>query len=208
MSIVDLSGVAGRTCPRAQEWNPPSGTRVSGLWTGLHRRWLGGADGAANDAGPVAVDLDAALIRPAEAFGNPRQVILHPLLTPAQKREILRRWEWDARLIETAAAEGAPDGPPSRLEEVLDALRLLDRPDLGPKTPRPGPFLPDMGARPAVPADVEAVGLAAALMEARHGATPAPQRSLDIGSGRRMRRPPLLLRQHVRPGLGDDAVLG
>jgi hypothetical protein len=67
-----------------------------------------------------------ALLDPAAVFAHPMQVATHPRLTRAQKREILVRWEWDARLIEAAQAEGMPDsGEPSRLEEVLAARRSL-----------------------------------------------------------------------------------
>lgn len=146
--------------------------RRPGVWADLHYRWLaaGGRNtgnkppgsGAGNAAGPATIDLDAALLRPADVFASPAQVVAQPLLDREQKREILNRWAWDARLIEAAVAEGAPDGPPSRLDEVLDALRLLDREDRSPETPSSGPFTPDMGARPATPLDTEAVGLAAA----------------------------------------------
>lgn len=73
----------------------------------------------------TAVEL--ALIDPARVFRSPRDVVDHPSLTRLQKREILKRWEWDARLIETATAEAMPDvGEPSRLDEVLGALADLD----------------------------------------------------------------------------------
>ena len=78
----------------------------------------------------VMPDLDAALLDPAGAFASPRDVVRHPLLATAERREILRRWLWDARRIE-ATAEESPlgGGEPSRLDEVLEALALLDRTD-------------------------------------------------------------------------------
>lgn len=76
----------------------------------------------------VMPDLDAALLDPARVFTSPREVATHPLLTPEERREILARWLWDARRIEATADEAPLDGgEPSRLEEVLQALALLDR---------------------------------------------------------------------------------
>jgi hypothetical protein len=73
------------------------------------------------------VDVDLALLDPAAVFADPMQVATHPRLAREQKLEILARWEWDARLIEAAQAEGMPDGgEPSRLEEVLAARRALE----------------------------------------------------------------------------------
>jgi hypothetical protein len=73
------------------------------------------------------MDIDLALLDPAAVFADPMQVATHGRLARAQKLEILARWEWDARLIEAAQAEGMPDGgEPSRLEEVLAARRWLE----------------------------------------------------------------------------------
>jgi hypothetical protein len=43
----------------------------------------------------------------------------------ADKIQILRRWEYDARLLEVAQEENMMGGTASRLEEVLDALHAL-----------------------------------------------------------------------------------
>ena len=75
-----------------------------------------------------------------------------PLLTEREKREVLQRWLWDARLIETAVAEGMPDcGEPSRLDEVLDALARLDAPAAWPQAAA------DSAPRPGVPPEVNAL---------------------------------------------------
>jgi len=72
-------------------------------------------------------NFDDAFVDPSRVFHGPHEVARHPLLTEREKREVLQRWLWDARLIETAVAEGMPDsGEPSRLDEVLDALAQLD----------------------------------------------------------------------------------
>ncbi len=76
----------------------------------------------------VMPDLEAALLDPARVFAGPNEVATHPLLTADEKREILARWLWDARRIEATADEAPLDGgEPSRLDEVLQALALLDR---------------------------------------------------------------------------------
>lgn len=70
--------------------------------------------------------IDRALLNPASCFADPEDVLRDPKLSRKMKREILRRWAIDAYLIEVAEAEGAPEGEPSRLDEVIDALIDLD----------------------------------------------------------------------------------
>jgi hypothetical protein len=93
-------------------------------------------------------DLDAALVSPAAAFRSPEEVVRHPLLSLEAKREILRRWAWDEALIETAQGEGMPEGPPSRLAEVTNALLGLaeGRPP-HPAAPAAFPFACDVDER-------------------------------------------------------------
>jgi hypothetical protein len=73
----------------------------------------------------IMPDLERALINPAGVFRLPNEVVLHPLLSLACKREILGRWAWDEYLIEIAQSEGMPEGSPSRLGDVKEALRRL-----------------------------------------------------------------------------------
>ncbi len=76
----------------------------------------------------VVPDLDAALLDPERVFAGPHEVAAHPLLMAEEKREILARRLWDARRIEATADEAPLDGgEPSRLDEVLQTLALLDR---------------------------------------------------------------------------------
>ncbi len=72
-------------------------------------------------------DLDRALVNPAAVFSSPQEVLHDPTLTLEDKREILRRWAWDAWLLETAADEAMAGGEPSRLDEIKAALKALDR---------------------------------------------------------------------------------
>jgi hypothetical protein len=96
-------------------------------------------------------DMEKALLDPARVFLEPREVVEHPLLSSAEKREILTRWLWDARRID-ATADEAPSsgGEPSRLDEVLEALSALDAPgDQPPEPPKRGapaarPWIPEI----------------------------------------------------------------
>jgi hypothetical protein len=73
-------------------------------------------------------DLDS-LLRPAQAFGHPRHVVSDPDLTLNEKRAILASWASDACAIEAAPAlRRAPStGHPVRFDDIMDALRALDR---------------------------------------------------------------------------------
>ena len=76
---------------------------------------------------PRPPDLERALIDPAAVFRAPRDVVDHPDLNYACKREILRRWAWDEYLLELASDEAMPEGnAPSRLHEVNCALLALE----------------------------------------------------------------------------------
>ncbi len=48
------------------------------------------------------VDLKQATTNPSKVFGDPSQVLTHPGLSREAKLEILRQWETDARLLQTA----------------------------------------------------------------------------------------------------------
>ena len=72
-------------------------------------------------------DLDRAIINPAAVFSSPQEVVHDPTLSVDDKREVLRRWAWDAWLLEVAADEAMGAGEPSRLEEVKAAMLALDR---------------------------------------------------------------------------------
>ena len=94
---------------------------------------------------PTLPDLNRAFVNPAAVFGSPEDIVRHPLLTIDCKREILWRWAWDEYLIDVAQAEGMPEGPPSRLEEVRTALQRLG------EEGRPPPAAPAMRLPAFVP---------------------------------------------------------
>src|SRR5436189_1879970 len=80
-------------------------------------------------------DLDE-LLHPASAFGHPSEVVDDPDLTLSEKRAILASWASDACAVEAAPALRKPPGKrPVRFDDIMDALRDLDR--QAPKTYRP-----------------------------------------------------------------------
>jgi hypothetical protein len=74
------------------------------------------------------LDLDA-LLHPAQAFEHPVNVVNDPDLTLSEKRAILASWASDACTVEAAPALRRPPGSGRTVEfdDVMDALRLLDR---------------------------------------------------------------------------------
>jgi hypothetical protein len=72
-------------------------------------------------------DLDA-LLHPAQAFSHPSEVVNDPDLTLNEKRAILASWASDACAIEAAPElRQSEPGPPVRFDDIMDALRSLDR---------------------------------------------------------------------------------
>ena len=70
--------------------------------------------------------MDRALVNPAVLFNNPREIVEHPNLSFATKRELLHRWAFDAYRIEIVATNAPRQDGPSRLDEVIDALIALE----------------------------------------------------------------------------------
>jgi len=75
-----------------------------------------------------ACDLDA-LLHPAQAFEHPSDVVNDSVLTLNEKRAILASWASDACAMEAAPALRCIPGrkKPVAFEDVMDALRMLDR---------------------------------------------------------------------------------
>jgi hypothetical protein len=73
------------------------------------------------------VDLDN-LLHPAQAFSHPSEVLNDPDLTLNEKRAILASWASDACAIEAAPELRANQrSSPVRFDEIMEALRTLDR---------------------------------------------------------------------------------
>jgi hypothetical protein len=73
-------------------------------------------------------DLDT-LLHPAGAFAHPADVLRDPDLTFNEKRAILASWASDACAIEAAPELRQAPGTarPVSFDDIMDALRLLDR---------------------------------------------------------------------------------
>jgi hypothetical protein len=79
---------------------------------------------------PGSFDFDIEnLLRPALAFQHPQHVVSDPDLTLNEKRAILASWASDACAIEAAPELRQAPGTaqPVRYDDVMDALRALDR---------------------------------------------------------------------------------
>jgi hypothetical protein len=83
-----------------------------------------------------ALDLDA-LLHPARAFAHPLDVVRDRDLTLNEKRAILASWASDACAVEAAPAlRRTPEGRAIVFDDIMDALRILDREAAGcPKLP-------------------------------------------------------------------------
>jgi hypothetical protein len=67
-------------------------------------------------------------LHPAQAFAHPAEVVNDPDLTLNEKRAILASWASDACAIEAAPElRSAPKGPPVRFDDIMEALKALDR---------------------------------------------------------------------------------
>jgi hypothetical protein len=68
------------------------------------------------------------LLHPASSFGHPSEVVEDPDLTLNEKRAILASWASDACAIEPAPdLRAVPNRPPVRFDDIMDALRTLDK---------------------------------------------------------------------------------
>jgi hypothetical protein len=74
-----------------------------------------------------ACDLES-LLHPAQAFERPANVVSDPDLTLNEKRAILASWASDACAVEAVPAlRRAPGGKTVSFDDVMEALRALDR---------------------------------------------------------------------------------
>lgn len=93
---------------------------------------------AMSQQGQFDFDLDN-LLHPARAFKHPQHIVNDPDLTLNEKRALLASWASDACAVEAAPelrqAPGTPQ--PVRFDDVMDALRALDRQVRSTTAPRP-----------------------------------------------------------------------
>jgi len=80
-----------------------------------------------NDRPADNYDLDE-LLHPTRAFGHPSEVVNDPDLSLNEKRAILASWASDACAIESAPElRIGQRGSLVRFDDIMDALRTLDR---------------------------------------------------------------------------------
>jgi hypothetical protein len=72
------------------------------------------------------MNIEKALLDPSAVFGEPEAVISDATLSREQKIEILRRWEYDSRLLQVAEEEGMEGVSNDLLARIRDALHKLD----------------------------------------------------------------------------------
>ena len=74
------------------------------------------------------VDFNEAKLDPSRSFESPKEILSHSELSKDQKLELLKRWEYDAKLLELAEDENmAPTLPEDDLlDEVLQSIKLLE----------------------------------------------------------------------------------
>lgn len=88
-----------------------------------------------NDRSRADFELDE-LLHPAQAFEHPSEVVNDPDLTLNEKRAILASWASDACAIEAAPElRSGPRGAPVPFDDIMDALRKLDRKAYGKPLP-------------------------------------------------------------------------
>jgi hypothetical protein len=73
-------------------------------------------------------EIETAMEAPASVFATPEEVLEHSELTPAQKMEILRRWQYDAVELGVAVEEGMPGEDDGLLRRIMLALGALAGP--------------------------------------------------------------------------------
>jgi hypothetical protein len=81
-----------------------------------------------NDGKGDTFNLDD-LLHPARAFAHPSEVVNDPDLTLNEKRAILASWASDACAVEAAPElrRAPPQARPVKFDDIMDALRALDR---------------------------------------------------------------------------------
>ena len=67
------------------------------------------------------------LLHPAQAFDHPFEVVNDPDLTLNEKRAILASWASDACAVEAAPSLRVGPNTPVRFDDIMEALRSLDK---------------------------------------------------------------------------------
>ena len=73
------------------------------------------------------LDVDAAVLDPADHFASPMNVVRDPRLTKGEKQRVLESWIRDAQLLSQAEAENMQGTERPRLQEAKLALLELQK---------------------------------------------------------------------------------
>ena len=71
------------------------------------------------------INIEKLIKNPNVYFGSLTELCAADSLANDQKIDILCQWKYDALELEVAEEESMGGGPPSKLHEILEALRLL-----------------------------------------------------------------------------------
>ena len=75
---------------------------------------------------PYELNFDD-LMRPADAFSHPQEVVCDPDLSINEKRAILASWASDACAVEAMPGlRTSPSGATVKFDDIMDALKELD----------------------------------------------------------------------------------
>jgi len=75
---------------------------------------------------PCELNLDE-ILRPADAFSHPQEVVCDPDLSINEKRAILASWASDASAVEAMPGlRRSPAGTTVTFDDIMDALKELD----------------------------------------------------------------------------------
>ena len=83
------------------------------------------------------LDKEHAKLNPSAEFDHPADVVKSTRLSRAEKEEMLKQWEVDARLMQVATEENMGGGEPNMLQQVKkaqDALGVDPAADQSPPT--------------------------------------------------------------------------
>lgn len=70
-------------------------------------------------------DFNKAFHDPRGSYNNPQEVIDDTSITKTQKIQVLKQWEYDARLLSMAEEENMPGDSSNMLSRIHHALREL-----------------------------------------------------------------------------------
>ncbi len=83
------------------------------------------------------LNIADAKVNPSKYFQHPKDVLVHPGLSRDAKIDILRAWEVDARLLQTAEEENMTSGENAHLGSIVSALLALEDETKGPQADTP-----------------------------------------------------------------------